>query len=168
MTETSAKLGLFRVVATAGNEGTPGAPILHLEMLVNAVDGTITGQGKQTQAVAAPYDDIPITFTGKLRMSMHRAMVSGQGTRDLCGPSGLTTEQFVDTVAEKLSAAQLPIPKRVIAAVDVPGDEIDEDAMKKLFDMLDTDGNGVIDYEELKRGLKKLNVAPKSLTSIID
>ena len=30
-------------------------------------------------------------------------MVNGQGTRDLCGPSGLTTEAFVDMVAEQLA-----------------------------------------------------------------
>ena len=32
---------------------------------------------------------------------------------------------------------------------------------------LDTDGNGSIDYGELKRGLRRLNVAPKNLTSIL-
>ena len=129
----------------------------------------LIGAMNHSAILAGEAEDGPIqTFTGKLRMCMHTAMVSGQGTRDLCGPSGLTTEQFVATVADKLNDAQLPIPKRVVAAVEVPGDEIDEAAMKKLFDMLDTDGNGVIDYEELKKGLKKLNVAPKSLTSIID
>lgn len=29
-------------------------------------------------------------------------MTNGQGTRDLCGPSGATTEQFVESVAEKI------------------------------------------------------------------
>ena len=38
------------------------------------------------------------TFTARLRKSMHRCMVSGKGTRDLCGPSGLTTEAFIAAV----------------------------------------------------------------------
>eukprot|EP01052_Picozoa_sp_SAG31_P014974 SAG31_NODE_948_length_10825_cov_9.412829_7_plen_41_part_00 len=34
---------------------------------------------------------------------MHKAMVSGKGTRDLCGPSGLTTEEFVDYIASGIA-----------------------------------------------------------------
>ena len=30
-------------------------------------------------------------------------MASGKGTRDLCGPAGLTTEGFVEYVAAKLN-----------------------------------------------------------------
>ena len=45
--------------------------------------------------------------------------------------------------------------------------EYDEELVQKLFAKLDTDGNGSIDYGELKRGLRRLNVAPKNLTSIL-
>jgi isocitrate dehydrogenase len=41
-------------------------------------------------------------FTNKLRTIVHKAMASGKGTRDLCGPNGLTTEEFVDYVAEQI------------------------------------------------------------------
>ena len=44
---------------------------------------------------------------------MHSLMVSGQGTRDLCGPSGLTTEQFVDEVATKLAIGSTAFAKPV-------------------------------------------------------
>ena len=37
---------------------------------------------------------------------------------------------------------------------------MDEAAIKELFAELDTDGNGSISFDELKRGLRKLNVAP--------
>ena len=33
---------------------------------------------------------------------MYTAFRSGKGTRDMAGPEGLTTEQFVDAVAEDL------------------------------------------------------------------
>ena len=48
-------------------------------------------------------DDIT-DFTNEMRAIMHRAMANGQGTRDLAGAAGLTTEQFVDHVAEHLNA----------------------------------------------------------------
>ena len=45
-------------------------------------------------------------FTSSLRDSIHRLMVSGRGTRDLCGPDGLTTEAFVAAVAEDYAQAR--------------------------------------------------------------
>jgi len=44
-------------------------------------------------------------FTTRLRKSMHRCMVSGRGTRDLCGPAGLTTEAFIDAVKQEFESA---------------------------------------------------------------
>merc|ERR1719310_1513165 len=38
-----------------------------------------------------------------LRKVMHRRFVIGQGTRDMQGPSGLTTEAFTECVAERLN-----------------------------------------------------------------
>ncbi len=44
-------------------------------------------------------------FTKNMYDSMCRLMASGKGTRDLCGPSGLTTEQFIDAVAAEIKKA---------------------------------------------------------------
>ena len=41
-------------------------------------------------------------WTGKLRGAIHKLFREGRGTRDLCGAGGLTTEQFIDAVAEAL------------------------------------------------------------------
>jgi isocitrate dehydrogenase len=41
-------------------------------------------------------------WTGKLRGAIHKLFREGRGTRDLCGAGGLTTEQFIDAVAEEL------------------------------------------------------------------
>ena len=41
-------------------------------------------------------------WTGKLRAVIHKLFREGRGTRDLCGAGGLTTEQFIDAVAEEL------------------------------------------------------------------
>ena len=41
-------------------------------------------------------------FTAKMRSVIHQLFREGKGTRDLCGPAGLTTEQFIDAVASRL------------------------------------------------------------------
>lgn len=108
------------------------------------------------------------TFTARLRKSMHRCMVSGKGTRDLCGPSGLTTEAFIAAVkAEFESLDDFSVaPTQAVTPIEDDA-EYDEELVQKLFAKLDTDGNGSIDYGELKIGLRRLNVAPKNLTSIL-
>jgi hypothetical protein len=67
-TDTGNNLGLYLVNAVAGNQGTPGAPLLHLSLLVNSVTGAITGQAMQTQALRPPGDKIVVgNVTGSLR-----------------------------------------------------------------------------------------------------
>merc|ERR1712167_136506 len=46
-------------------------------------------------------------WTEKLRTAIHKAMVDGEGTRDLCGPTGLTTEAFVDNIAARMETASV-------------------------------------------------------------
>jgi len=60
MSQTPSKqVGLYRLCLQAGG-GKSGAKTLHLELLVNAVTGTVTGEGSQTQAVTPPGGNIPI------------------------------------------------------------------------------------------------------------
>ena len=90
---------------------------------------------------------------------------------DLCGPTGLTTEAFVDYVAMALDAhvKGKPLPTEaepVVSAPYVSDDDVDYTSLEKLFEELDTDKNGSIDIEELKVGLRKLGVLPKSLLAV--
>jgi isocitrate dehydrogenase len=102
-----------------------------------------------------------LDFTTELRSVIHGLMVSGKGTRDLCGPSGLTTEAFVEEVAEQLGArVQPPALEPVLPYEEDHGDE---DLLRALFAELDTDGNGAVDFDEFKRGLRKLNVHPRKI-----
>merc|ERR1719223_184065 len=91
-----------------------------------------------------------IEFTTKIRLIIHSLMVSGKGTRDLCGPSGLTTEQFVDEVAKRLLTdgeyVEEAFEDDVVAPVQIESDdETDDDFVMKLFKQFDTDGSGTID-----------------------
>jgi isocitrate dehydrogenase len=106
-------------------------------------------------------ESVPV-YTTNLRSVIHGLMVSGQGTRDLCGPTGLTTEQFVDAVASQMNLTYVPKPATPILPYEDES-EVDTAALKALFDELDSDGNGVIDFEEMKRGLRRLNVHPRKL-----
>lgn len=103
---------------------------------------------------------------------MHSAMVNGEGTRDLVGPSGLTTEQFIHAVAVRLGSGT-PVtargtrfhkPKPVEAPMEptTPSVEaFDSLQMQSMFSHLDVNGDGVIDFDEFAKGLSKLGVAPK-------
>lgn len=135
-------------------EETSLNPLGMVEALTGAMNhsATLSGNAAEVQE-----------FTARLRKIIHGTMVSGKGTRDLCGPEGLTTEQFVDCVAEQLNG----VPAQVKGTFEPIEDtaDIDTEALKQLFNELDADGNGSIDFEELKRGLRRLNVLPRKLLS---
>lgn len=45
------------------------------------------------------------SFAQIMRESMHTSLKSNEGTRDMMGPKGLTTEQFVETVGARIDTA---------------------------------------------------------------
>mmetsp|Transcript_9592 Transcript_9592/g.14376 ORF Transcript_9592/g.14376 Transcript_9592/m.14376 type:complete len:486 (+) Transcript_9592:52-1509(+) len=110
-----------------------------------------------------PYENQINLFTGTLRSVIHSKMVNGEGTRDLCGPSGLTTEQFVDTVSEALDASLPIIASEKKQAVFEDVSKVDMDALQAMFNDLDTDGNGSISFDEFSKGLRRLGVQPRKL-----
>lgn len=97
-------LDLYRVAGTAGNVGTPGAPILHFDLLVHAASGRVSGQATITQAVQGPASEIHIrNVTGQVRklgFGTHNPItqvVMLEGTYTQAGPPPTTyviQEQF--------------------------------------------------------------------------
>jgi hypothetical protein len=53
-------IDVYLVKLLVGNEGMPGAPILHIFAMVDAPTGDISGQAEITQAVARPDGSIRI------------------------------------------------------------------------------------------------------------
>jgi len=133
-------------------EETSMNPLGMVEALIGAMNHSADLAGGRPEIV---------NFTTELRSVMHALMVSGQGTRDLCGPSGLTTEQFVDAVAESLETRIKPVITEPV--IPYEGSDVDEDSLRVLFNELDSDGNGEIDFNELKRGLRRLGVSPRKM-----
>jgi len=111
-------------------------------------------------------------YTAMLRQAMHRTMVYGQGTRDLCGPDGLTTEDFIEKVSWRLGrylkmgeadaeqARTAPVrPNRNFRR----NYSVDAEAIEALFKEYDTDASGSIQLPEFTDMMVKLGIAPTKL-----
>ncbi len=129
-----------------------------------------------------------LSFTETLRKALHNTFRYGQGTRDMAGPSGLTTEKFIDKVAWRLGrylAAQsdevdsqdtvvparsfrrnckFPMCHLLMVNSNPPYlfliDNVDKAALQVLFNEYDVDRDGYITAGELEQMLVKLGVAP--------
>eukprot|EP00755_Sulcionema_specki_P005935 Sspe_Gene.5055::Locus_1660_Transcript_1_1_Confidence_1.000_Length_1771::g.5055::m.5055 len=106
-------------------------------------------------------------FTAMLEKAVHTCFRVGEGTRDMVGPNGLTTEEFIDKVEVRLSrylrGEEDPVePDAVIVPErrDDPHYAVDSSAVKNMFDQYDLNGDGTIDAEEFEAMLVKLGVAP--------
>ena len=98
---------------------------------------------------------------------MHDCMRNGFGTRDLCGPSGLTTEGFIDVVASRLENMDSSYSLDTSSFDDVQAvsdaafkGEVDSELIQARFDEYDTDGNGTIDLQEFEAMMIDLGIAP--------
>jgi isocitrate dehydrogenase len=107
-----------------------------------------------------------------LRAAMHNTFRYGQGTRDMSGPSGFTTEEFIAKVAwrlqrylamqyEEAAPPKLLEPDRKFRR----NYDIDEEAVNVLFSKYDKNKDGQIDFEEFTRMLVKMNLAPRKKKS---
>mmetsp|Transcript_5647 Transcript_5647/g.11704 ORF Transcript_5647/g.11704 Transcript_5647/m.11704 type:complete len:540 (+) Transcript_5647:101-1720(+) len=111
-------------------------------------------------------------YTKTLRTALHNTFRYGQGTRDMSGPSGFTTEDFIKKVGWRLTrylAAQYeeaPPPKLTEPDLKFRRNyNIDEEEVNKMFVRFDKDKDGFLNYEEFTRMLVKLNVAPQKEAS---
>jgi isocitrate dehydrogenase len=138
-------------------EETSLNPLSMMEALVGAM---------QHSAVLAkgPADLIP--FSKKLQSAIHAQMTTpGKGTRDLSGPSGLTTQQFVSAVKAKLDASLTGSAVSAATAAVQPVDafQADNAKMREMFDSIDVNRDGQIGFDEFVAGMKKLGIAPRKL-----
>eukprot|EP00933_Yihiella_yeosuensis_P084863 TRINITY_DN9959_c0_g1_i1.p1 TRINITY_DN9959_c0_g1~~TRINITY_DN9959_c0_g1_i1.p1 ORF type:complete len:525 (+),score=125.51 TRINITY_DN9959_c0_g1_i1:71-1645(+) len=112
-------------------------------------------------------------YTINVREAVYEAFRTNKGTRDLCGKSGLTTEQFVDYVASLIqtrmakdgppeifvepAAEEAATPSRKFQR---RYQNVDDDAMKNFFSKYDTNGDGSISFEEFVDMTLDLGIAP--------
>jgi len=145
-------------------EETSMNPLGMVEALLGAMShsAAIHSQGAEKEAID--------NFVKTLRSALHNTFRYGQGTRDMVGPKGLTTEQFIDKVAWRLGryiAAQEQLEEEEAPAVPVEPSRsfrrnynVDKAALKELFSKYDKDNDGTISISELEHLLSNMGVAP--------
>ena len=143
-------------------EETSFNPLGMVEAIMGAMDHSAFLAGADKEAEMK-------TFTTCLKRAVHTSFRLGEGTRDMVGPSGLTTEQFVDTVKARLERyleGNFEESKESEACnikKETPRDpslQVDHTAVTAMFSQYDLDGNGTIDVDEFESMLVKLGVAP--------
>lgn len=108
-------------------------------------------------------------FISTLRQALHNTFRYGQGTRDMCGPTGFTTEDFVAKVAWRqnrylaMQQEEQAPPELTEEDLEVPKEKLmsyDQKAILQLFDKYDKSGEGKIDFKNFSKMLMKMGVAP--------
>jgi isocitrate dehydrogenase len=135
-------------------EETSFNPLGMVEALIGAMQHAATLDPAEKDAI----DKYCLT----LRKAMHQTFREGNGTRDMCGPTGLTTEQFLDKVIENFVALYDGKVPELAAEVPVKPalPTVDKAKVKDLFDLYDLDKDGSISMSEFENALVKLGVAP--------
>lgn len=119
--------------------------------------------------------DQVLKWTASAREAMYKSFRENRGTRDMAGPEGLTTEQFVDAVKADLDvfmqAEGMPAPfvsGEEAAQASKPSRKFrrnydaDENRMRELFIKYDLNGDDSISFEEFTEMMLDLGLAPKT------
>ena len=122
-------------------------PLGLVEALIGAMNHSAALSDDKTEAEKITQ------FTSKLRDTIHQCMVNDEGTRDLCGPTGLTTEGFVDIVGKRMAGIPSGLSRvdSFNPAAMVGWKKLDQEAVRNLFEEFDADKSGVINFERSNR-----------------
>jgi len=142
-------------------------PLGLVEALIGAMNHAAIVQLEKDASTKAEHDKV-MNFTTTLRLALHNTFRYGQGTQDMVGPAGYTTEAFIEKVGWRLGryltdqVEQMPPPE-----LDEPRrsyDNIDMQSMQQLFDKYDSEGTGTVKLKDFTKMLIKMGVAPKTET----
>lgn len=146
-------------------EETSMNPLGMVEAILGAMDHATTldksGGGPAVQAQMRNYISV-------LRRALHNTFRYGQGTRDMAGPEGLTTEAFVSKVGNRLrkylaeqELEEAGLPREVVPDLKFRRNHnVDREALRCMFLEYDTNNSGAITIDQLEAMLVKLGVAP--------
>ena len=152
----------------AGKE-TSLNPLGLVEAMIGALEhaGTLQAEKFPDDAEKQKIKDQIFNYTTTLRTAMHNTFRYGQGTRDMSGPSGYTTEDFIAKVAWRLGrylAMQYEeAPPPTLSEPDRKfrrNYNVDLEVVNKMWQKYDKNGDGMIDFDEFTRMIEKLGLAP--------
>jgi len=149
----------------AGKE-TSLNPLGLIEALIGAMNHAAKLQYDADPSAKDVYDKT-MNYTATLRLALHNTFRYGQGTRDMSGPTGYTTEEFVNKVAWRLGrylADQLETDSP--PSLDEPDlirdfSNVDMAKLHGMFDKYDKDGSGKVDFKDFAKMLVKMGIAPR-------
>lgn len=137
----------------------------------------LLGAMRHSAALVPDTEEEVTKFTDACKAAMDQAFADGRGTRDMAGPSGLTTEQFVESVGADITE-RLSGKKPLEAVLEDPDHgkrvprqyrrnySVEEAKMREFFSRFDTDGNGFICFEEFRDMALELGIAPVSYEAV--
>lgn len=107
--------------------------------------------------------DQVLHFTANIMKAIHNTFRYGQGTKDMSGEQGLTTEEFVDKVAwrlgryvaaeeENVTPQDMLVPSRKFRR----NYNVDRAALEQLFTEYDEEKKGAITIDALENLLEKI------------
>lgn len=150
----------------AGKE-TSMNPLGMVEALIGAMNHASLLQYEADESFKPTHDEI-LRYTSTLRLAMHNTFRYGQGTRDMAGPVGFTTEEFVDKVAWRLGrylsdeyeSEQPPALEEPDRAFRKEFANVDMSKLHTMFDKYDKEGTGKIGFKDFAKMLVKMGIAP--------
>jgi len=146
-------------------------PLGLVEAIIGAMRHAATLQletSSDAQTAQRVHDQV-MNYTKTLRTALHNTFRYGQGTRDMSGPGGYTTEDFVEKVAWRLGryleAQEEEAPPPELQEPDRtyrPNHDVDHKALRELFDKYDSKSTGNLGYDDFAKMLTKMGVAPSN------
>jgi hypothetical protein len=141
-------------------EETSMNPLGLTEALLATLNHAAEIEGKNVKSIRL--------FTDTLRKALHNTFRYGQGTKDMAGEKGLSTEKFIEKVAWRLGRylAKMEEDESILPEMLVPSLKfrrnynVDRGALEEMFNEYDTDKSGTINIDEFETLMVKLGVAP--------
>ena len=127
-------------------------PLSLIEAMIGAIEHAVK---------LNPGNDTVLQFTQNVRKSVHKQMAElGNATRDISGPNGLNTEEFVIEVKKKLDILEKAQRKTREKGQLIDSKRFNNALTKELFDKIDQGHSGHIDFEGFQTLMKDLGAAP--------
>lgn len=151
----------------AGKE-TSLNPLGLVEALIGGMNHASLLQYEADESYKPTHDEIT-KYTTTLRLALHNTFRYGQGTRDMAGPMGFTTEEFVDKVAWRLGrylsddieSEKPPVLEEPDRSYRKEFSNVDMSKLHTMFEKYDKAGTGKIEFKDFAKILLKMGIAPQ-------